>query len=112
MLAARCQRFYKAGEPTIWLQMPLTYLAFFVAEIEPLKAEESLRRIKEIRIAHAPAGEDGDSAREIEREWGEQASRADREPPRERPKMTKAEYDATLAMVGVNRREWVVEDSG
>ena len=53
MLAARCQRFYMAGEPTVWLRMPLTHLAFFSAEVEPLKAEESLRRVHEIRIAWA-----------------------------------------------------------
>ena len=112
MLAARCQRFYMAGEPTAWLRMPLTHLAFFVAEIEPLKAEESLRRVKEMRVAFAPAGEGGDGARMIYREWEEKAQREDRILRVEQPKMTKAEYEAMLRMTGVARREWVVEDDG
>ena len=110
MLAARCQRFYRAGEPTRWLRMPLIHLAFFVAEIGGLKAEESLRRVQEIRIALAPSGENGDSHRQAEREWADQARRAEREAPQEKPKMTRAEYDAMLAMGGVARREWVIND--
>lgn len=90
--------------------MPLDRLAFFVAEIGPLKAEESLRRIKEIRIANAPAGEHGEQARLLEREWADQAQRLDRELPQEKPKMTKEEYDAMLGMAGVSRREWVIAD--
>ena len=110
MLAARCQHFYKAGEPMAWLRMPLVHLAFFAAEIAGLQAEESLRRIKELRIAFAPAGEDGDSHRLAERQWAEQARRADREPPQEQPKISKAEYDAQLAMVGIARREWIISE--
>ena len=90
--------------------MPLERLAFFVEEIDGLKAEESLRRVQEIRVAHATSGEKGDRARAVEREWSELARRADRELPQEKPKMTKAEYDALLGMVGVNRREWVIDD--
>ena len=109
MLAARCQRFYKAGEPTAWLHMPLVQLAFFAAEIAGLQAEESLRRVKELRIAFAPAGDDGDSHRLAERQWTEQARRADRdEQPPDKPKITKAEYDATLSIAGLSRKEWIV----
>ena len=118
MVAARCQRFYGAGDPTVWFKIPLGHLAFFVSEIEGLQAEESLRRVKETRIAFASKGEGGDSARQAEQEWAEKARRADREPPQERPKMTKAEYDATLAMVGCQSQgmggggQWVVTPKG
>ena len=90
--------------------MPLIHLAFFVAEIGGLQAEESLRRVQEIRIALAPSGDKGDSHRQAEREWADKARRADREAQQERPKMTREEYDAALAMVGVARREWVIND--
>ena len=110
MLAAKCQRFYQAGEPTVWLTMPLVRLAFFVQEIEGLKAEESLRRVNEIRIANAPGGEGGDGARILEGEWREQARRDGRMIREEVPKMTKQEYDAMLRMTGVARREWVIDD--
>ena len=111
MLAARCQRFYQAGEPTAWLHMPLVQLAFFAAEIAGLQAEESLRRIQELRIAFAPAGDDGDSHRLAERQWTEQARRADRDEPQEQPKITKAQYDTQLAMVGLSRKEWVMDST-
>ena len=92
--------------------MPLARLAFFVQEIEGLKAEESLRRVNEIRIANAPGGEGGDSARILEGDWLEQARRDDRINQAEQPKMTKAEYDSMLRMTGVARREWVINDNG
>ena len=110
MLAARCQRFYMAGEPTVWLRMPLTHLAFFSAEIEPLKAEDSIRRVAEWKVAFAPAGEDGYSAQLIYRDWQEKVDREDRIAREEQPKMTKEEYDAMLRMTGVARREWVIKD--
>ncbi len=90
--------------------MPLVRLAFFVQEIEGLKAEESLRRVNEIRIANAPGGEGGDSARILEAEWREHARRDDRINQAEQPKMTRQEYDALLKMAGVARREWVIKD--
>ena len=83
---------------------------FFCGEIDGLKAEESLRRVQEIRVAHATSGKQGDGARAVEREWGELARRADRELPQEKPKMTKAEYDTMLGIAGVYRREWVIND--
>ena len=90
--------------------MPLQHLAFFTADIAGLQAEESLRRVNELRIAFAPAGEDGDTLRLAERHWTEQARRAERaEQPADTPKLTKAEYDATLRFVGVYRKEWILE---
>ena len=88
--------------------MPLQHLAFFTADIAGLQAEESLRRVNELRIAFAPAGEDGDTLRLAERQWTEQARRAERA---EQPasKLTKAEYDATLKFVGVYRKEWILD---
>ena len=114
MLAARCQRFYGAGDPAVWLRMPLGHLAFFVAEIPGLRAEESLTRVMELRIAFAPAGEGGDEIRMVESGWREKARRDERIFALEdTPKMTKEEYDAMLRLTGVKRREWVVdEDNG
>lgn len=112
MIATRCQRFYTAADPTHWLRMPLQHLAFFTADIAGLQAEESLRRVKELRIAFAPADEDGDSHHLAEREWTEQARRAERdEQSHVKPKLTKAEYDATLRFIGVYRKEWLSEGS-
>lgn len=111
MLAARCQRFYQSGEPTVWLRMPLLHLAFFVAEIAGLQAEESLRRVQELRVAFAPPGEEGDGLRLVERAWRTRARRDERirEPPPQR-KISRSEYDAMLAMAGIVRREWVVDE--
>lgn len=91
--------------------MPLERLAVFVAEIPGLQAEESLRRVDEIRVAHAPAGEHGERARAVERKWREKARRAERLiKTAEKRRMSKEEYDAMLSMAGVARREWVVKD--
>ena len=68
-----------------------------------------MRRVHEIRIAWAPDGEKGDSLRRSEEKWRETTRRDDRLLPQEKPKMTKAEYDATLGDGGrQSRREWVV----
>ena len=108
MIATRCQRFYTAADPTHWLRMPLQHLAFFAADIAGLQAEESIRRVNELRVAFAPAGEDGDALRMAERHWTEQARRAERaEQQPDAPKLTKAEYDATLQIVGIERKEWL-----
>ena len=81
--------------------MPLEKLAFFIAEIEPLRAEESLRRINEIRLAQADKKDN--KAKMLMHSWENQAQRADRIIESERPKPSKQEYFAMLRAAGIRR---------
>ena len=74
----------------MWWTMPLSHLAVFLAEIEPLQAEESLRRINEIRLAQADPKDN--KAKMIMHSWENQAQRADRIIESERPKPSRQEY--------------------
>ena len=79
--------------------MPLEKLAFFLAEIGPLRAEESLRRVNELRVAQA--GQDDKQLQLMVIGWENEANRKDRIIQEEMPKMTKAEYYASLRATGV-----------
>ena len=82
----------------VWWNMPLRELAVFLAEIEPLQAKESLRRINEIRLAHASI--DDRQAQMAIIGWENEAKRVGRI-EEEKPKMTKEEYFSSLARVAV-----------
>ena len=79
--------------------MPLEKLAFFLAEIGPLRAEESLRRVNELRVAQA--GQDDKQLQLMVIGWENEAARKDRIIQEEMPKMTKAEYYSGLRATGV-----------
>ena len=84
-----------------WLTMPLDKLAFFIAEIEPLEAQESLRRVNELRIAQADSKDN--KAKMTLITWENQASRLGKvEQPEER-KPSRAEYFAMLGAAGIKR---------
>ena len=82
-----------------WHTMPLEKLAFFLAEIGPLRAAESIRRVNELRVARA--SKDDRQLQMMLIGWENEANRKDRIIQEEMPKMTKAEYYAGLAATGV-----------
>lgn len=84
-----------------WHTMPLEKLAFFLAEIEPLQAEESLRRINELRLAQADKKDT--QAAMVMTSLENKAQRVGRIIEEERPKPSKQEYYAMLARSGIKR---------
>lgn len=74
-------------------------LNVFLAEIGPLEAQKSLRRINELRLSKA--SKDDNQAQMTLIGWENEAKRVGRAGEEEKPKMTKQEYYASLAAVGV-----------
>lgn len=66
------QERYKAGDPLVWLEMPMRWLNAFTTMLPRLRAEESIRRVQEAQLASGTM--DKDSAEETWRAWQEQAN--------------------------------------
>ena len=82
--------------------MPLDHLLFFIEEINPIQAEESLLRIDELRVA---LGQNSEARKSAERKLIMAAARTDRiikDEPDKVKKISKEEYLARLGSIGVD----------
>ena len=79
----------------------MSHLAVFLAEIEPLRAAESLRRVNELRLAQADSKDNKAKMKLIT--WENQAARVGKIDQPEERKPSRAEYFAMLGAAGIKR---------
>ena len=93
------QRFYRAGDPLYWLQMPIAVLRSFAEAMPGIEARESLRRVSEIAVGNGSLRPQ--QARRIIRDWQREAAHSYSAPEAHRP-ASADQMRAMLSTAGIS----------